>query len=182
MNNNLKRLRERLGMNQKEFAASMGIGHTTYNGYETGARDPKSDFWIAVSEKYSVSIDYLLRRADDSEIIGGIEMTFRIREARERAGLTQEELATKLGVKANTLHGYEAGKHDPKSETLAQISKICGVTVDYLLGLENDDGTISDEKPANSTRSELIELVINLSDDEAEYILGLVQRLLHIKP
>lgn len=109
-------------------------------------------------------------------------MTFKIREAREHAGLTQEELATKLGVAANTLHGYEAGKHDPKSVTLAKISKICGVTVDYLLGLEDDNNIIASEKPASTTRSELIELVISLSDEEVEYILDLVQRLLHVKP
>ncbi len=114
MNNNLKKLRERLGLNQKEFAASMGIGHTTYNGYETGARDPKSDFWIAVSEKYNVSIDYLLCCTDNPEI---------------------------TGVRS-----------------------------------------ISNEKPASTTRSELIELVISLSDEEVEYILDLVQRLLHVKP
>lgn len=47
-------------MTQKDFAASLGIGYTTYNGYETGAREPKSDFWIAVAQKYNVTIDYLM--------------------------------------------------------------------------------------------------------------------------
>ena len=52
---NLKALRESLGMTQKEFAATLGIGVTTYNGYETGARDPKSEFWVAVAQKYSAT-------------------------------------------------------------------------------------------------------------------------------
>lgn len=60
MYKNLKLLRDMRNMNQKEFAASLGISYTTYNGYETGARDPKSDFWIAVAEKYGVSIDWLM--------------------------------------------------------------------------------------------------------------------------
>lgn len=60
MYGNLKVFRESLGMTQKEFAASLSIGLTTYNGYETGARDPKSDFWIAVAKKYGVTIDYLM--------------------------------------------------------------------------------------------------------------------------
>lgn len=60
MYKNLKALRQSLNMSQKEFAASLGIGYTTYNGYETGARDPKSDFWIAVAKKYGVTIDYLM--------------------------------------------------------------------------------------------------------------------------
>ena len=57
---NLKALRESLGMTQKDFASSLGIGVTTYNGYETGARDPKSEFWILVAQTYGVTIDYLM--------------------------------------------------------------------------------------------------------------------------
>lgn len=63
-------------------------------------------------------------------------MTFRIREARAMANFTQEELANRLGIKDATLSGYETGKHDPKSDTLIEIARICGVTTDYLLGLE----------------------------------------------
>lgn len=60
MYRNLKILRKSLKMTQKDFASSLGIGYTTYNGYETGAREPKSDFWIAVAQKYNVTIDYLM--------------------------------------------------------------------------------------------------------------------------
>lgn len=60
MYKNLKALRQSLNMSQKEFAASLDIGYTTYNGYETGAREPKSDFWIKVASKYGVTIDYLM--------------------------------------------------------------------------------------------------------------------------
>ena len=65
MYKNLKALRQSLNMSQKEFAASLGIGYTTYNGYETGARDPKSDFWITVAHKYGVTIDYLMGYCND---------------------------------------------------------------------------------------------------------------------
>lgn len=67
-------------------------------------------------------------------------MKFRIREAREAAGMTQSELAALLGINNVTLSGYETGKHDPKSATLVQIAKICNTTTDFLLGRE--------EKPA----------------------------------
>ena len=42
----LKEIRERTGMNKKEFAEYIGVKYTTYNGYETGAREPASDFLI----------------------------------------------------------------------------------------------------------------------------------------
>lgn len=52
-------------MTQKEFAKSLGIGYTTYNGYESGAREPKSDFWIKVATTYGVTIDYLMGYSND---------------------------------------------------------------------------------------------------------------------
>lgn len=65
MYGNLKTLRENLGMTQKEFADSLGVRPTTYNGYETGARDPKSDFWVAAATKFNVTIDYLMGHSSD---------------------------------------------------------------------------------------------------------------------
>lgn len=43
-------------------------------------------------------------------------MNFFIKEAREKAGFSQKELAEIVGVAPNTFHGYESGKHDPKSD------------------------------------------------------------------
>ena len=60
----LKELRDSLGLTQAEFGKSIGIAKSTYNNYETGIRDPKSDFWIAVAQKYGVTIDYLMGFSD----------------------------------------------------------------------------------------------------------------------
>lgn len=60
----LKELRDSLGLTQAEFGKSIGIAKSTYNNYETGVRDPKSDFWIAVAQKYGVTIDYLMGFSD----------------------------------------------------------------------------------------------------------------------
>ena len=62
-------------------------------------------------------------------------MKLNIKQARELAGLTQKDLAEKLGVAASTFNGYEKGQHDPKSDVLIAISNICGVSTDFLLGL-----------------------------------------------
>lgn len=61
----LKELRDSLGLTQAEFGKSIGIAKSTYNNYETGIRDPKSDFWIAVAQKYGVTIDYLMGFSDN---------------------------------------------------------------------------------------------------------------------
>lgn len=65
MYEHLKTLRESLGMTQTEFGESVGVAKSTYNNYETGVRNPKSDFWIAVAQKYNVTIDYLMGFSED---------------------------------------------------------------------------------------------------------------------
>lgn len=66
MYDNLRALRLSKGLTQAQFGKSVGIAKTTYNNYETGEREPKSDFWISVAQKYNVSIDYLMGFTDDS--------------------------------------------------------------------------------------------------------------------
>lgn len=65
-------------------------------------------------------------------------MENRIVLAREKAGMSQKELAEKLGISPSTLNGYEKGNHDPKSAGLIGIAKACNVTTDYLLGLSDN--------------------------------------------
>ena len=70
----LKEIRESVGMNKKEFAQYLGLKYTTYNGYETEAREPASDFLILISEKFDVSIDYLLGLKSNSEILHSYQL------------------------------------------------------------------------------------------------------------
>ena len=62
---NLKKLRKELGLTQAQFAEKLGIPQTTYAGYEKGNSDPPAWFWLAVADRYRVSIDYLMGHTDD---------------------------------------------------------------------------------------------------------------------
>lgn len=57
-----------------------------------------------------------------------------IKKARERAGMTQQELASRLHVAQNTLSGWEQGRHEPKLSFLSEIADICEVRLSWLLG------------------------------------------------
>lgn len=74
MYQNLKALRLSLNMNQKDFATSIGLPMTTYRGYESGDREPRSDFWIAVAQKYGVTIDYLMGYSDIPDQVGPVKV------------------------------------------------------------------------------------------------------------
>ncbi|HVT77532.1 MAG TPA: helix-turn-helix transcriptional regulator [Acidimicrobiales bacterium] len=49
-----------------------------------------------------------------------------IREARERAGLTQAELAARSGVAQSTISAYESGKREPGVEALERLLDAAG--------------------------------------------------------
>ena len=61
-------------MNKKEFANCIGIKYTTYNGYETGAREPDSDFLILIAQKFDVSTDYILGLRDEKDITNSYQL------------------------------------------------------------------------------------------------------------
>lgn len=61
----------------------------------------------------------------------------RLRKARERAGLTQAEVARQLGVTPATYARYETGPTLPTFFHVARIAEIFGVSTDYLVGKRN---------------------------------------------
>lgn len=56
----LKDLRTKSGLNKRQVADRLGMPYTTYNNYETDARQVGSDTLKKLSKMYDVTIDYLL--------------------------------------------------------------------------------------------------------------------------
>ena len=53
------------------------------------------------------------------------------------SGLTQQEIADKLGISRSTIGMYETGAREPDYETLEMIADFFNVDIDYLLGRTN---------------------------------------------
>jgi len=51
----------------------------------------------------------------------------RLRELRERAGLSVQEVAAALGVSYRAVYHWEAGKADPKLDYLPKLAKLFGI-------------------------------------------------------
>lgn len=62
----------------------------------------------------------------------------RIKELRKEKNITQVRLAKSLNIAQPTLSGYETGNFQPDNETLLKIADFFGVTIDYLLGREEN--------------------------------------------
>ena len=57
----------------------------------------------------------------------------KIRAARKAAGLSQTELAEKIGVVQSNVCRWERGAHRPQIDTLKKIAEALGTSVDNLL-------------------------------------------------
>lgn len=57
----------------------------------------------------------------------------RIAALRRDAGWSQAELGQRLRVSASAIGMYEQGRREPSADTLVALSRIFGVTTDYLL-------------------------------------------------
>lgn len=56
--------------------------------------------------------------------------------ARKRAGLTQIEVAEKLGVTPAAVCMWESGKAKPRANLLPVLAKLYGCTIDELMAQE----------------------------------------------
>lgn len=62
----------------------------------------------------------------------------RIKEARLKNNLTQEQLARLIGVAKSTVTGYEKGTSEPNIDTLARIMSVLNIDANYLWQDETD--------------------------------------------
>lgn len=61
-----------------------------------------------------------------------------LKSLRVSAGLTQKQLAEKLGISKNAVSYYEKSLRCPSSDILIRVARVFKVSADYLLGLDND--------------------------------------------
>lgn len=63
----------------------------------------------------------------------------RLVSVREANGYTRKQLAEELGKPYATITKYENGQREPGHAYLVLIAQKFGVSVDYLLGIENEE-------------------------------------------
>lgn len=68
-------------------------------------------------------------------------MTFgdRLKHFRELKGLTQEQLATQIGVAKTTITGYEKGNREPDVAKIKRLAAALCVSGNELLGIEQKE-------------------------------------------
>lgn len=66
----------------------------------------------------------------------------RIRELREKTGMSARKFAEEMGMKYTTYYGYENGSREPGSDSIIALAKYYNVTTDYILGIEKSPAPV----------------------------------------
>ncbi|AYD39598.1 helix-turn-helix domain-containing protein [Clostridium fermenticellae] len=90
-----------------------------------------------------------------------MEIGSKIKKIRESKGLTQKQLAEKIGVTPVTITRYENDNRKPDFDTLEKIADYFNVSIDYLLGRTDSKEIISNPKKDTSVEK----ISESLSDD-----------------
>ena len=98
----------------------------------------------------------------------------RLQELRKDRGMSQDELATHLGISHYTVSSYECNRSDPDDKSKVIIAKLFDVSIDYLMGLTDE--------PASFNRDRnILQLPHYFSDDDITGIKNYVQYLKYKK-
>ena len=121
-------------------------------------------------------------------IVKWVSLNFK--KLRKRANLSQNELASLLGVNQYNISFWEIGRSEPNIEQIIQISEILKIPTDYLLG-KNVILTSSIEEFQTVTNhfkqdiedemlNELISLYSSISNEKKKDLLQLVKSLTNL--
>ena len=66
-----------------------------------------------------------------------------LKNAREKRGLSQKEVAEGIGVAKSTYSLYESGNREPNVQTIKKIADLLNVSADDLLGINEEPTTIA---------------------------------------
>ena len=87
----------------------------------------------------------------------------RLKELRQNMGITQKDLAKLINYSQNLISTWETGVHEPNIKALTTLANIFNVSVDYLIGNENN-------APKEINNSLYIKLTKHLSPNQQSCI------------
>ena len=99
---------------------------------------------------------------------------------REQKGIYQKKVASDLNIETNTYGSWERGNTEPPIDMLIALAKYYGVTIDYLVGVENEDYTkvkLGEEISTNFNESQLMETFRVLNIKSKEELINFAQYL-----
>lgn len=103
----------------------------------------------------------------------------RLRTLRKEKGLTQKELAERLGVSASMVGQYETNVRSPKMETLKKFANSLNIDISEIIDISNVSPSLNKAVPLVSKFNDILDRTspgndIIFSDEERKQIAELV--------
>jgi transcriptional regulator with XRE-family HTH domain len=89
-----------------------------------------------------------------------------IEKLRKDNGITQVELAKRLGISRNAVNAWEMGTSKPNIDHISALARIFGITTDYLLMVDDSRHFIDISALSDKEKKIVIDLVAALYERE----------------
>ena len=97
----------------------------------------------------------------------------RIKELRAEKNIFQSKLASLLKVRQNTISNWETGRSEPDQDALREMSKIFGVSIDYILGNTDIKNPLTSEDVSGLTEKQIkiLEMMAELPEQDQDELI-----------
>ena len=168
----VRQLRRLNGLTQKGLAELLGVGRLYVSKIENGVRALSYNTAkkiVELSESGAIRLpgNQLFEIFVDEKEDGGLQGAGRdtkhpfrafgekVRSVRSSSGKTVGEFAQDLQISVFALRLIEEGWNDASGEVLLRLWDVFGADVNWLLGIEGSDPTVSSDKTSKDSRSQL---------------------------
>lgn len=102
-----------------------------------------------------------------------------LKKLRLESGISQKELAEKLGVSPTNIYNYEIGRTQPSIEWLIKIADFFDVSVDYLIERTDDFGNFKkSDVEIDKTTQRLLKILSTFNERQKERVLAYAEGVL----
>ena len=132
----IREARKAAKLTQVELAEKTRLSRSYIGDIEKDRYNPSLSTLKLIAKATNMSLSTLLHKAGDDSIStthNNSLFPLRLKYLREKADITQAELAQKLDVTQQAVGRWERGQTSPDYETLKKLSVLFDVSVDYLL-------------------------------------------------
>lgn len=125
-----------------ERAKNIGLNYATYTSIIDFGKIPKPQILIRISNFFKVSIENLLGRSTKinyDDISERSNFNERLKILKNKHSMSDYRLARKLHIETNYITNWRQKNYIPSFDYLVIMTDIFKVTLDYLLGISDDD-------------------------------------------
>ena len=160
--NRLELLMQENNYTLKKVSENTGIPVTTLSGYKKNLRTPKKENALKLADYFDVSVPYLLGlepEVPNSKILTPFQLL--VKDSK----LSLKEISEATGIGYSTLGNYNQGTRIPNAKNAQILSDYFGVSITYLLGIDDNSNFISPTLNDSLEKIMVIHEVLNAGDN-----------------